>query len=577
MTMADGHQTPALDEAFSPRWWPVQKPARGVVRTTDDAIHAPGWDSNLNPNHMLVQSLAGLAALAVNEGRSDEMVWIEPGMVDYTRWYEGAVNRLDLEERGVFDPWALAERLNQQGLIKGYILYRFDTSEGHLYSTRVALDHSVNVATTAAGVLQGILIDESQVEQAEAMGLALLLDARDKDMQWCVDTYKPELYRKALVTQDPRVPHCRAFAIANKVMTVYGTNQLVEDIMAWMEPLSPIIGWNSGEEFSFTVLPTLYGHFNTATNWCYNLPLLSAGSEQYAVKPFNSLDPTTIDFDDGKHAVAMGMSDGDNVQWLMGNFCSAPDYWGNADHGTLPVGWTACIPNLIQVSPETVDYLATTQPATTSIMQDAGGYYYPDRFGENRSEPDLLRLHARQVGAYMQQANVKILWFICHNLQSAAAFAAYDIYAQEIEGLLGMCAIQYTPYEGGAGNIYWATDKDGNGVPVVTARYSLWANSTTGKRSGTPAEIAEQINARAARKSNQGEVLHEWAVVHAWSYFKETPESDEPARGLDPTHWCMEQLDPSIKAVSPEELLWRIRMAEHPEHTRTLIDQMTDI
>ncbi|MCZ7543392.1 MAG: hypothetical protein M5R40_07565 [Anaerolineae bacterium] len=210
----------------------------------------------------------------------------------------------------------------------------------------------------------------------------------------------------------------------------------------------------------------------------------------------------------------------------------------------------------------------------TSILSDPGGYYYPDRFGELRAEPDLLARHARQVAAHMAENGAKILWFICHNLKSAAAFAAYDTYAREIDGLLGMFAIQYTPYEGGAGEVFWTQDRNGVNIPVVTARYSIWANARTGNRSGNPEHIAQVINESAARADRQGRSTYEWAIVHAWSYFTPAPGAEPRARGVTPVGWCIERLDPMVKVVTPEELLWRIRMDAYPEETRQIIDMI---
>ncbi|MBN1284420.1 MAG: twin-arginine translocation signal domain-containing protein [Anaerolineae bacterium] len=540
------------------RWWPAQLPPRGVVRI--------GGGAGLNAAHTLAQSVAGLAAQAVNAGRADEMIWIDPDAADYAAWYKGVVARLGLEERGQFTPWEAVARFKAQGVIDGYILYRPDASTDDLYTTRLDIDHSLNVATSVAGLLKGILVDEAQEAQAQALGLEMLFDARGKDMTWCFETYKDRLNRKLICTQDPKVPHNRAMAIAHQAFTVYGAAAPVPDIMAWLEPLSPVLGWNSGDEFSFTVLPTRYGHFNTATNWCLNLPLLSAAAENHQATKFTNTDPRSIDFGDARHAMSFVMSDGDNVQWLMGNFCRSKDYWGSPDHGKFPFGWTACVPNLMQLCPETVDYLAGTQPAQVSIIQDAGGYYYPDRFGEDREEgrEALLRRHARRVAAYTAESGLKILWFICHNLQSPGAFAAYDIYAQEIDGLLGMFAIQYTPYEGGAGKIFWAQNRDGLQIPIVTAKYALWANAATGNRAGSPEHIAQVVNENVTRAESQSKHTYEWAIVHAWSSFNDV-------RGVTPVGWCIEQLDPVIKVVSPEELLWRVRMEYQPESTRRLI------
>src|SRR5262249_41027426 len=154
----------------------------------------------------------------------------------------------------------------KSGVVKGYILYSLDRSRGPINDRRRGMDLSVNVATTAAGLLDGVLIDEQLEAEARKRGLERLLDARGKTQALCFATYKPQLNRRMLCTQDPRKPNIRDLAIAQKTMTLFGDDPLAAEIMAWLEPLSPIIGWNGGDEFESTRLSTIHGHFQTATD-----------------------------------------------------------------------------------------------------------------------------------------------------------------------------------------------------------------------------------------------------------------------------------------------------------------------
>ena len=58
------------------RWWPVQAMPKGLVRLQKD-LPAPRASCD-----MMAQSVAGLAAKAVNEGRADEMVWVGTDNID---------------------------------------------------------------------------------------------------------------------------------------------------------------------------------------------------------------------------------------------------------------------------------------------------------------------------------------------------------------------------------------------------------------------------------------------------------------------------------------------------------------
>jgi hypothetical protein len=61
------------------RWWPVQAMPKGLVRLQKD-LPAPRASCD-----MMAQSVAGLAAKAVNEGRADEMVWVGTVTLIYRR------------------------------------------------------------------------------------------------------------------------------------------------------------------------------------------------------------------------------------------------------------------------------------------------------------------------------------------------------------------------------------------------------------------------------------------------------------------------------------------------------------
>ena len=171
---------------------------------------------------------------------------------------------------------------------------RLDRSQGEINAYRPGMDCSVNVATSLAGLLDGIIVAEELQAEAQAHGLHLLLDARDKTQLWCFQTYKDRFNRRMLCTQDPRKPHVRDLAIAHRAFTVYGDGEPTPAAMEWLEPLSPILGWNGGDEFATADLSTRYGHIQTATDWCINLPVLMAGSENLELPRPKRPDPGAI-------------------------------------------------------------------------------------------------------------------------------------------------------------------------------------------------------------------------------------------------------------------------------------------
>ena len=600
---------PSLAEADDGRWWPIQAMPKALVRTTDyNKLPAPH-----KANQMMLQSVAGLAALAVNEGHGDEMVWIGTQNVDMENWYARLLSgeqRRDthgkfapwnwvkdwcarlfrreprLEVRGTFAPWDLVDRYVQRGVIKGYILYSFDESEGEIYRPRPGVDCSANVATSLAGLLHGIIVDERLEKEAKAHGLKLLLDVRLKTQQWCFDTYKDQFNRHMLCTQDPRLFLIRDLAIAQRAFTVFGDDAPTPAVMAWLAPLSPILGWNGGDEFKTTRLSSVHGHIQTASNWCHNLPVLMAATETAKLPRFKNFDPQKIDWNDSRSAVSFISTDGDNVQWFEASFFRNKNYWSSPDRGRIPFGWSCCFSELAQLCPEALDYALATQTPNDWFIEWSGGYYYPDLFGlERPNRWELLAQHARRTWALMQKNNTRIIGFNVSKFNSPDALKAYEVFAGQTDGLLAILIFQYNPYEAGAGKIFWVKDRKGRDVPVITARYSIWNHLNRRERSGTPAKIAREIRQSVENVPADELPRYDWVITHVWSYFKKAPGTDENAedmpqedaaaqggaRGYTPVTWCAERLPSSIRVVSTEELIWRIRMKHNPEQTKQFI------
>jgi hypothetical protein len=575
----------AAEEGRDARWWPVQARPAGLVRTGPPRAVPEPRDAY----QMLAQSVAGLAAKAVNEGRGDEMVWVGTGNPDVEEWYSAVIGRKDPAgpvARGEFDPWELVDRYASRGIIKGYILYRADRSPGALNEHRPGMDLSVNVATTLAGVLDAVVVEEALEADARAHGLKRLLDARDKTQAWCFATYRDRFNRRLLYTQDPRKPYARDLAIAQHSLTIYGPGEPLAEAMKWLEPLSPILGWNGGDEFEAARLSSVYGHLQTATDWCMNLPVLMAGSEREPPRRVKPLDPRTIDWNDRRSGICFVGSDGDNVQWVTGNFFGNPSYWSSPDRGKIPFGWSMCLAQLAQLCPPAIDRAVTSQGPNDRFIEWGGGYYYPDLFAAERADRwALLARHAGRTWSLMRRTGTRVIGFNVAKYDSPDVRKAYEIFAGETDGLLAILVFQYAPYEAGAGTVYWVKDKSGAEVPVITARYSIWADANDRPRAGTPAKVAREIRDTLAATPAGELPKYDWAIAHAWSYFRHAPGTDESAenpapgsspeknadRGYTPVTWCAERLPADVRVIDPEEMAWRLRMRRNPAQTRAAI------
>lgn len=534
-------------------WWPDQKvPARYEICTAPrNAAEAA-----------LAQSAAGLAARAVNEGRSKRMIWIDRSG-RYDEWLRATVRARRIRPAGEADVWTLVARLCDEGIVRGYVLY-------------AAGDGSLNPATVRAGQLDAVLVEQSLREKAERAGLELLHDARGEHPAACFAELGAKLSRDLVVAMNPALPYNRDLAIAHRTMVYYGVDSTYRAILAGMRPLSPVAGWNEGPESGHVGPPSEYGLFNTASDYCSNLTFLSAGARQAEPAKARRIDPRTIDFAASGSFHAFLMSDGDNMQWTMDAFFSR-DYYLHPACASIPVGWTSCAANISQASPATWNEIVRLQAPGATIAEFSGGYQYADVFG--RELPDrmeVLRRYARQTGEHMRRTGVTVLNLMTlGDIASQEAMSAYAVYAEQIDDLTGIVAIQYNPYHGGRGAVYWVKNRQGVEIPVVTARYSLWGKIPR-DGFGRPDQIAERIEADAATGDALG-----WTVVHAWSRYRrdaagairDADNDDRTAgRGVTAVEWCVERISPSTRIVPLEELLWRIRMRHDPETTRKIIE-----
>src|SRR5207249_1929297 len=93
-------------------------------------------------------------------------------------------------------------------------------------------------------------------------------------------------------------------------------------------PQAVVYGWGD-EEYRWVSGISRVNASGGPADWCLNLSALQAlpaGRLQRPRRPV--LSP-----EDGARTIAFVMSDGDNLQWLCGNFVGNPSYWGSPLRG----------------------------------------------------------------------------------------------------------------------------------------------------------------------------------------------------------------------------------------------------
>ncbi|MEG1586458.1 MAG: GxGYxYP family putative glycoside hydrolase, partial [Bacteroidales bacterium] len=154
---------------------------------------------------LVQESLCGLAALAVNEGNSQTMVWIHSDVPAYQRLQ----NNLPMQETGNSSIWDLLGKTELMSeWVNGYILYDIDNPE------------SVNIATVASHVYKGILVSINDSARFNKLGYGMLYNASSKTLDECWTQFKDKCNKDGLVLMPPLTSNQRSTAIAYRWMAV---------------------------------------------------------------------------------------------------------------------------------------------------------------------------------------------------------------------------------------------------------------------------------------------------------------------------------------------------------------------
>ncbi|MCS6831320.1 MAG: GxGYxYP family putative glycoside hydrolase [bacterium] len=538
---------------------------------------------------VVLQTLAGLVARLALRGKGHEMIWVPPPQPAYQRWLKMLLEHTRVRLESEHTIWELVERYRVLGVVKGYVIYRMERSSRSVGDITLEMDVSLNVATSLCSALDAVAVEESLEAEAKVRGLPFLADARTMSEEECFQRYRPRFSRKAMAIQDPKIIETRAEMVALDAFVVSKPGALYERVLQHLEPDSPVLGWGTGDESGFTLPSTEWAHFQTATTFCFNLPVFSTeriGRSFPASRLRLAHHPSLweLEWQEDKHYVAFLMTDGDNVSWLMSHFIEGGErsWWSHPHRGRFPMGWTFCYADLAQVCPYALQYLLETATPRDEPVLMGGGYYYPDRFGVKRGNPEVqLQKHVGRISAYMQTGGLRTIGLIMQRWDSPEALRAYRLYAQTIRDLLGILVVQYYPYPAGKGRVVWIEDGRGGRTPVVSARYAIWNNARR-ENEGTPSMVAQWLNGQPTTKGNSVEECFSWVTVHCWSWFRrrqgcEPPQAEdvdqsqggqpEVERGLSPVRWCIEQLAPHVQVVTPSQLLLLLHLHKEPANT----------
>jgi hypothetical protein len=397
-----------------------------------------------------------------------------------------------------------------RGEIRGYLLYEPGTP-------------SLRAALSLAASTGGLPASPDLVSTFESLGLPLLLDVRGQDEDWVLSRPGAGLSRKSLVyVRDQEAPKLADWSAFAGALHLYAPVEgpLARRALERMEPHAVLFGWGP-EEFPLVATASSHGVHVHPADHAFNLSTLS----QFDVPLRQRPAPADTAGTQGTHTVCFLMSDGDNVQWMLGDF-SAPSWYGNPNRGQVNLGWTAP-PSMAELAPTVLDALyrtASTAPGRDAFVAGPSGYGYifPDRL----AVPDSA---AVMTALYMAKSDMRILNVI--GAGNATAHLAPFLRRTEIDAVF---YYPFSDYSGLGGSITFLENK-----PVIGGYANLWSGFET------TASLAAKLNARPRDPgSKDGYSL---IPVHVWS------------NTVDSVVRCASLLDSKVRVVAPDEFVRLIR------------------
>lgn len=453
---------------------------------------------------MLAVTLQGLA------NRRQPRVWLRAGGMSAVVLEELQKEGTQLREAA--SVWELIGAL--KGEIRGAIVYRLGTP-------------SVSVATSLCGPMQGVAVEESLLERAQSAGLKVIFDTRGMDERQMLREHRARFRSGIAVEQaTEKVGHLRDFAVARNAFTFSTTDPAFRTEAARaVGPDALIFGWGD-DEFRWVRDISRANATGVPADWSLNLSALqhlSAGKLQRPRRP----RPTT---EEGVRYIAFVMSDGDNIQWLGGNFVHDRGFWGSPLRGQFPMTWEVA-PPLAEVAPRILRHFYRTATDRDGFVTGPGapGYTFPHH------QPDRRSL-ARQAAGYLRRSDLSVVSVLNDN----AGRMEDTIPLLELPEVEGVIYKDYAPYHRRKGAILWH-----NGKPCVAYRFLLWEGIQS------PEQMAQEAaKMPASPKTDPGS--YALVNVHAWS-FRDIGGPMEAVRR------AIALLPPDTRVITADDLIYLLR------------------
>lgn len=423
-----------------------------------------------------------------------------------------------------------------QGSVEWFIdQYKADLSGYVVYDSS-----TINEATSVAGALGAVMVDQSLLSGSigtalSNAGLSQVEDVRWRSSSWVYSNYGAMFNKDRIFRQSPSFDYqLRSLAVKEGGFVFNETGAERDIYLAGQNDQSLVYGWGfNGSETEFfssasqnNLMAVPADHLQSAgphSAWDADVP------KQAASTPINT--PTQA----GKQYVAFVMSDGDNVQWLTNDFARDTRWFGSPYRGNFDFTFDLS-PALLDTNPVALQYLyeQAAGDANKTLFATAGGqgFNYPSEV------PDVEGFMDATVQA-MKAVDHNVISVLDDNytVPSLQQMVARD----QVAGLMLKTGAAYAADNG---TIRWY-----QGKPIMSVKYTLWDGFDT------PNSIINSLNNAPSDPFNdQGSFTI--VNVHPWSTSAAGGGLGDPMSNVN---LIVQNLDSNVEVVTLEELFFQLR------------------
>ena len=410
--------------------------------------------------------------------------------------------------------------------LSGYVLY-----------DRAFNPHSINMATSIAGVTNAIIVDPATLSYATAALLPLIADTRTMTYSQVYTQYSSRFNKDMLFHQDTTKDNAlRDYSIMNHGFMFYTDPTALHSYAINQNHQGRIYGWGPVEGDLFSQA-SQDDQQVVASNWSWSSSTTSKWKVPLARQKYHT--PINVPTETGKHYVAFVMSDGDNVQSLTGGWATDPRWFGSPYRGNFNMTWDLTS-TLAEMNPVAFNYYYGH--ASNGVHKDCfvsasgAGTIFPSQY------PDTVGLVA-SMSQSMRLADQNVMSILDQSYNTAKLYAILD--DPQVMGM--MFKTYLSDYKGRNGALEFH-----NGKPILSVNYSLWDGGDTAL------SIANALNASTHRDGLNDSASYSIVNVHPWSTLGPTGSgSGDPMSNLNQ---LVQWLDHAkVEVVTLEELMIHLR------------------